>query len=77
MAKTRRLVAYHDSRVDYGLILTVLILAIIGIVSVYSTTVMIDGESLRATLMHALWYAVGVITVILAMQFDSEQYWKL
>ncbi|MGX7075873.1 FtsW/RodA/SpoVE family cell cycle protein [Globicatella sanguinis] len=77
MAKTRRLVAYHDSRVDYGLILTVLILAIIGIVSVYATTVMIDGENLRATLMHALWYAVGAITVILAMQFDSEQYWKL
>lgn len=77
MAKTRRLVAYHDSRVDYGIILTVIILAIIGIVSVYATTVMIDGENLRATLMHALWYAVGAITVIFVMQFDGEQFWKL
>lgn len=77
MAKTRRLTAYHDNRVDYGVILIVLILAIIGIVSVYATTVMIEGDNIRATLMHALWYAIGAIVVIFAMQFDSGQYWKL
>lgn len=77
MPKTRRLVAYHDSRIDYGIVLIVIILAIIGIISVYATTVMIEGDNLRATLMHALWYAVGTITVIFVMQFDSEQYWKL
>lgn len=77
MAKTRRLAAYHDNRIDYGIILSVIILAIIGIISVYATTVMIEGHNLRATLMHALWYAIGAIIVIFAMQFDSEQYWKL
>lgn len=77
MARIRRLTAYNDNRIDYGIILIVLILALIGIVSVYATTVMIEGANLRATLMHALWYAVGAITVIFVMQFDSEQYWKL
>lgn len=77
MAKRKRLVAYNDNRIDYGIVLSVLILAIIGILSVYATTVMIEGGSLRATLMHALWYAIGTIVVIIVMQFDSEQYWKL
>ncbi|HFI0463013.1 TPA: FtsW/RodA/SpoVE family cell cycle protein [Streptococcus suis] len=77
MARTKRLTAYHDNRVDYGIILVVLLLCLIGMVAVYATTVMIEGGNLRATLMHALWYAVGAIVVIVAMQFDSEQYWKL
>lgn len=77
MAKTKRLTAYNDSRVDYGIILVVLLLSLIGMVAVYATTVMIEGGTLRATLMHALWYAVGAIVVIVAMHFDSEQYWKL
>ncbi|MBR7928154.1 rod shape-determining protein RodA [Aerococcaceae bacterium zg-ZUI334] len=77
MAKTRRLAAYNDNRIDYGIVLTIIILAIIGIGSVYATTVMIAGDNVRATLMHSLWYAIGAIVVIFVMQLDSEQYWKL
>ncbi|MGO4936618.1 FtsW/RodA/SpoVE family cell cycle protein [Fundicoccus sp. Sow4_H7] len=67
----------YDNRIDYGIILSVMLLAIIGLVSVYSTTTLIEGSDIRPTLLHALWYGVGAIAVIVVMQFDSEQYWKL
>lgn len=66
-----------DYRIDYGIILNILILAIIGILAVYVTTVLIENNDLRPTLFHALWYAVGTLVVIIVMQFDSEQYWKM
>lgn len=75
--QSRRLSKTQDSRVDYGIILNVLILAIIGIVSVYATTTVIEGSNITPTLLHALWYAVGALTIIVVIQFDSEQYWKL
>lgn len=66
-----------DSRINYGIILTVILFAIIGILSVYSTTTLIEGKDIRATLFHALWYGIGAIAIIFTMQFDSEQYWKM
>lgn len=75
--QSRRLSKSNDSRVDYGIILNVLILAIIGLLSVYATTTMIEGNNITPTLLHALWYAVGALIVIVVIQFDSEQYWKL
>ncbi|WP_124057621.1 FtsW/RodA/SpoVE family cell cycle protein [Vaginisenegalia massiliensis] len=66
-----------DSRIDYGIILNILILAIIGLLSVYATTTLIEGADIRPTLFHALWYAIGAMAIIIIIQFDSEQYWKL
>lgn len=75
--QSRRLTKSSDTRIDYGIILNVLILAIIGLLSVYATTTMIEGSNITPTLLHALWYAVGALIVIVVIQFDSEQYWKL
>ena len=77
MKATRQMVRQQESRIDYGIILSVLILAIIGIVSVYATTHLIQGQDLRPTLMHALWYGVGALVIIFTIQLDSEQYWKI
>lgn len=77
MKATRQMVRQQESRIDYGIILSVLILAIIGIVSVYATTHLIQEQDLRPTLMHALWYGVGALVIILTIQLDSEQYWKM
>ncbi|EKB56158.1 FtsW/RodA/SpoVE family cell cycle protein [Facklamia hominis] len=73
----KRLANYHDNRIDYGIILTVLIICLIGLVVVYSTTAIIQNQGLGPTLQQALWYSVGALVVIAVMQFDSEQYWKL
>ena len=67
-----------DSRIDYGVILPVLLLAFISIANLFSTTYLISGNtSLRMVLMQVVWYVVGVVAIIIIMQFDSEQLWKL
>ncbi len=50
----------NQSRIDYGIILSVLILAIIGIVSLYSTSVLIQEGSIRLPLMQSVWYIIGI-----------------
>lgn len=77
MNVSRRLVKQQESRIDYGIILSVMILAMIGLVSIYATTHMIQDLDIKPTLMHALWYGIGSLVVIVVMQFNSEQYWKL
>lgn len=67
----------NQSRIDYGIMLSVLLLAIVGIVSLYSTSVMIQGESIRLPVMQSLWYILGIAVAAVIMLFDSEQLWKL
>ncbi len=67
----------QSSRIDYGIVLCVMLLAIIGLVSLYSTTVIIQGESIRSTIMQGIWYILGIGAAGVIMLFDSEQLWKL
>lgn len=77
MSSIRELHRDNENRIDYGIILNVMILAIIGMLSVYSTTAMIQGQGIVPTLYHGLWYLIGAIIIIVIMQFDGEQFWKL
>lgn len=66
------------SKIDYGIILSVLLLALISIVTIYSTTyLMSNTPSLRPTIMQVVWYVIGTVAAIVLMHFDSEQLWKL
>ena len=65
------------SRIDYGIILCVLLLAIIGLVSLYLTSVLIEGGSIRMTIMQVIWYIIGTGVAAIIMLFDSEQIWKI
>lgn len=67
----------QSSRIDYGIVLCVMLLAIIGLLSLYSTTVVIQGESIRSTIMQGVWYILGIGAAGVIMLFDSEQLWKL
>lgn len=67
----------ETSRIDYGIVLSVLLLAIIGIVSLFSTTYLIQDTSIRPTIMQILWYALGAGVAAIIMLFDSEQLWKM
>lgn len=66
-----------EARIDYGIILSVMLLAIISILTLFSTSYVMAGSSLRMTIMQIAWYVVGTIAVVIIMQFDSEQLWKL
>ena len=68
----------QDSRIDYGIILPVLLLALISIATLLSTTYLqVANGSLRTVFMQFVWYVIGTIAIVIIMQFDSEQLWKL
>lgn len=68
-----------DSRIDWGIIFSVLVLAVIGMTSLYvalkhdSTVISVT----RTMITQALWYIIGIGAVIFIMQFDAEQLWKV
>lgn len=69
----------NDSRIDYGIILSVMLLAFIGIISIYVAT---NHDSqvtspLRAVVTQVAWYIIGAGLVAFIMQFDAEDLWKL
>lgn len=66
-----------ESKIDYGIILSILLLAIISIATLFSTTYLIEGKGIQTTIMQIIWYVIGTIAIVIIMQFDSEQLWKL
>lgn len=65
------------TRIDYGIVLCILVLAIFGLVSLFSTTVLISGGGIRTTVMQGIWYILGTAVAAMIMLFDSEQLWKI
>lgn len=66
------------SKIDYGIILSVFILALISLITIFSTTyLMSSSPSLSPTITQAAWYVIGTVAAVVLMMFDSEQLWKL
>ena len=68
-----------DSRIDYSLILPVFILMIIGMVSLYVALAndIQSSDVFRSLLFQGLWYTIGVIAIVVIIQFDSKALWKI
>ena len=68
-----------ESRIDWGIIFCVLLLALIGLASIYVAASHDSSGSgvVRQVVTQLAWYLVGTVMVIVIMQFDSEQLWKL
>ena len=67
-----------SSRLDYGIILSVMLLALVGMAAIYMATVH-DGSTspVRAVLMQAMWYVIGGVGIFIVLQFDAEQLWRI
>lgn len=78
-SKKNRRVKSNDDRIDWGIIFSVLVLAVIGMLSIYvAVTHDTSNASVgRTMLAQALWYGIGIVAVIIIMQFDAEQLWKI
>ncbi|UQS83835.1 FtsW/RodA/SpoVE family cell cycle protein [Bombilactobacillus thymidiniphilus] len=69
----------ENSRIDYGVIFSVMLLALIGLVSIYVAA----SHDLRsvgpwhAVISQLAWYVVGAIGVIIIMHFDTQQLWNI
>lgn len=62
-----------ESRIDWGIIFCVLLLALIGLASIYVAAVHDTGGStsvMRQVVSQLVWYIIGTILVIIIMQFD-------
>jgi rod shape determining protein RodA len=68
-----------SSRIDYGIIFPVLMLAIIGLASIYVAATHDTSATsvLHQVISQLVWYVLGVIIVVVIMQFDSKLLWKL
>ncbi|MFD1548241.1 FtsW/RodA/SpoVE family cell cycle protein [Levilactobacillus fuyuanensis] len=68
-----------DSRIDWGIIFCVLMLALIGLASIYvAATHDSSATSITSAVVSQLvWYVIGTVAIIIIMQFDSEQLWKV
>ncbi|EKK20882.1 Rod shape-determining protein RodA [Fructilactobacillus florum 8D] len=68
-----------DNRIDWSIIFCVLMLALIGLGSIYVAASHDTGTTsvVKAVVSQLIWYAIGTIAIVVIMQFDSEQLWKL
>jgi len=66
-----------DSRIDYGIIFSVMMLALIGLMSIYVATVQDSQNPLKNVVTQIAWYTIGAIIVAVLMQFDAEQLWQV
>ncbi len=75
----QRLQVKNDNRIDWRIIFCVLLLALIGIGSIYVAAYHDTGtvSVLKAVISQIIWYVIGAITIVIVMQFDSEQLWKI
>ncbi|KRO17613.1 rod shape-determining protein rodA [Lacticaseibacillus saniviri JCM 17471 = DSM 24301] len=66
------------SRLDYGIILSVMLLALVGMAAIYMSIVHAGTASpMRALIMQAVWYIIGGVGIAIVIQFDAEQLWRI
>lgn len=68
-----------DNRIDYGLLLPVFLLAIIGMLALYVALShdQVTKSVWRPLSMQALWYVIGGIAIVILMQFKARMLWRL
>lgn len=66
-----------DSRIDYGIIFSVMMLAMIGLMSIYVATIQDSQNPLKNVASQVVWYVIGAVIVAVIMQFDAEQLWQV
>ena len=66
-----------DSRIDYGIIFPVMMLAMIGLMSIYVATIQDSQNPLKNVISQVAWYVIGAVIVAVVMQFDAEQLWQV
>ncbi len=68
-----------DSRIDYGVILPVFILCLIGLLSLYValTNDPRNPNVFRGLAMQSIWYVVGALAIVIIIHFDAKLLWRL
>ena len=70
----------ENSRIDYGIIFSVMVLALIGLMSIYVAASHDNGTTGSPTQMvmsQLIWYFLGAVGVVIIMHFDAQQLWMI
>lgn len=72
----------NENRIDYGVILPVFLLCLIGLASLYvalshSYNLADSANPLNGVMKQGLWYLVGIVAVVIIMHVKSKWLWKL
>lgn len=78
MAKVENKTDWFD-RIAWGVVIPVILLAIISLYSVWAAAENDPqiGNPRTVVLMQAAWYIISIIIVVIVMQFDADQLYKL
>ncbi|QCI86108.1 rod shape-determining protein RodA [Vagococcus zengguangii] len=67
-----------DSRIDYGVILPVFVLCIVGLIAQYAALSLGGNQNIvYEMLKQALWLSIGVFAIVVLMQFTTKAWWKI
>lgn len=79
MEKQSRIEKSNESRIDYGVILPVFLLCLIGLAALYVALSQDPAKPnvVRGVGFQALWYGVGVVAIAIIMHIKSKVLWKL
>lgn len=68
-----------QDRVDYGILLTIMLLGLIGMAAIYMAVANDSTQraAIKSVVMQVVWYVVGGVGVIFIMRFDAEQLWRI
>ncbi|USS93732.1 FtsW/RodA/SpoVE family cell cycle protein [Fructilactobacillus ixorae] len=66
-------------RIDWSIIFCVLMLALVGLGSIYVAVSHDTGgvSVVRTVVSQLVWYVIGAVAVVVIMQFDAQQLWKI
>ncbi len=70
----------RGAEVDWGIILCVIGLAIIGLMSIYVAAANDAGNAtsiMRQVATQSVWYLLGIVVVYCCLQLDARQLWKI
>ncbi|WP_297816644.1 FtsW/RodA/SpoVE family cell cycle protein [uncultured Lactobacillus sp.] len=78
MAKVENKTDWFD-RIAWGVVIPVALLALISLYSIWVATVNDPGAGSpkKSVMMQAIWYLISIAIIIVVMQFDAEQLFKL
>ncbi|HEY4553303.1 MAG TPA: rod shape-determining protein RodA, partial [Bacillaceae bacterium] len=64
------------SKIDYGLMLTLMLMAIVSLAAIYSSQT--TGQYIdNFVVQQVMWYVIGTVVIAVVIQFDSDQLKKL
>ncbi|CCI80873.1 FtsW/RodA/SpoVE family cell cycle protein [Lactobacillus hominis] len=78
MAKVENKTDWFD-RIAWGVVIPIVLLALISLYSIWVASVNDprSGSPVKSVLMQAIWYVISIVIVVVVMQFDAEQLFRL